>query len=1128
MIASERDALTGLANRQGFNRAARLLIDSHPEERFVLAYGDIDRFKVFNDHFGTDAGDRLLADVGKMIAASLPRHAVACRLRADHFVCCLPRDECDPDRMLALLDAWFARYPVDFAFFVRLGVYDIDDSSLDVSLMTDRALLALRASKTGPQSSKFVRFDESLRDSVIREQELAGQMSAALKAGQFELYFQPQYRFTAGELVGAEVLARWNHPEKGLISPAEFIPVFERTGLVSELDYYIWAEACRCLRAWLDEAGPDGKDRVPRLSVNLSRADIYRPDLCDYLVSLVEQNDVPFDLLHLEITEGFYLEDPEQLMSTVRGLQEAGFTVEMDDFGSGYSSLNALKDVPVDVLKLDLRFLDARNDTRGGVILASVVRMARWLDLPVIAEGVEAESQALFLSSIGCDTMQGFWFSRPVDRVTYEGIMRSAKLGIEEASGSEPRKEVAQEWDVASDKTGDLQLKAQAELQQQLFEAVPCGIVRYLVEGDPQVVSANRAAWTMLGCSSHEEFLARVADDAFAPFDETDRRMMADVVVQLRAGSPPVPFEARVRRFDGDERWIEGMSALAATPDGRLMVQSAFNDVTEGRVEHHRRELQRFTSVLCSVYDEVFEFDIAHDTYVLCYSAYRSADDAQPVPMHEALARWFTHILRPEHREAVQAAFDRCRAGTLDEPFSVTYCFEAGGRLLWYETSFLRVSETSVLCCNNNVTGRMDAEDERLDQRVGDIVNSLPAGIGVYDLDEEGAHPRFVSGAVRDMVGVARDDYGALVEKCASVAKLEDVRSFLAAHKERPFDFTKDIELEREGCGFIARVQGRATELADGTLRVYAVIVDVTDEVRAQRERAWQSDRFRILSELTHTISFDYDSHSDTVLLYIDRTGHGMEEQVIHDYLKTLASTRSGVVHPDSIDTVRAMFERARAGTRNEIIEYQADYYGTGYQWYRTNLYVAYDETGAWHLIGPIENIQTERELRVRAEHDAITGLSNYASARDLINDALADPHVRAHSVCAAVDIDDFKAINDSYGHLKGDELLQRVGAVLRSNCRESDVVGRVGGDEFVLFYKNIGLEVAVRKLAMIKRTIALVTLSDEDEGLPRPSISIGATATCKTDALYRDVLARADRALYAAKRSGKNRLRLL
>ena len=1107
-----------------------MIIDGHPNESYLLVYGDIDRFKVYNDLFGAPAGDRLLADIGAMIRDLMPAGAAAARLRADHFVCCCSRSSFDPDRMLAALDAWFASYREDFTFFVRLGIFPIDDPSLDVNLMCDRALLALRSAKSGYVGSKYVFYDEKLRSSVLKEQELAGEMIAALEGGQFVPYFQPQYRYATGRMIGAEVLARWNHPAKGLLGPTEFIPVFERNGLVATFDYYMWEQACRCLRMWIDGRGIEG---APRLSVNLSRADIYRSDLCTYLEGLIERYDVPAELLHLEITESAYMEAPEQLIGAVTKLRAAGFVVEMDDFGRGYSSLNTLKDVPVDVLKLDMGFLGASASSRGGLILASVVRMARWLDLPLIAEGVETKQQAAYLASVGCDYMQGYLFSKPVDRETFEKLLegtavedlahpfaeslqdgaaefwdvdsqlslifnsyagpaaiaeydgetcelirvngefarlldlddeaasaelvRKNFLGVlqeEDRAALEEALRAASEGDAACDLRyrsaagkgrwlrlhlrplsrtdsvislyvlaeetteeqvlrdrlaaprdsipGGLQrLRRQNEARQQLYDAIPCGIVRYTVGDGQHIVSINKKGCELLGYRDREEFIASSGDNALMPIHEDDVPRHRAGIERLRNGSKPLDFAYRYYRSDGTVGWLEGTSAYELGPEGEPMIQSAFLDVSGRRRKSHELDLQRFTEVLCSVYDEIFEFDRMDDRYHVLYSALHPESIGVALPLEEALGRWMAHIPDGVERAGLRKTFDECRANVSGKPSSCTYKLSKGGNATWCQSTFIRVSDTCTLCCNKDVT------------------------------------------------------------------------------------------------------EGLATE---------------------DRRRAWQDERYRLLTEMTNKMSFDYDSDTDTVLLYIDRTGDGVEAQVIPHYLEKLASARSGVVHPDDMDDVRRMFEDARAGAAEVSAKYRANYYGHGYAWYRANLFVAHDNAGAWHLVGLIENIEDERDLRYRAENDAATGLSNHATTQDLVAAALAKPAVREHSVCVVLDIDDFKAVNDNSGHMEGDALLRKVGSVLRSSFRESDVIGRVGGDEFVLLLKEVDMDVVLRKLNQVRAQISATTVPGLGHA---PTLSVGVYATCSDDRTYRDVFTRADEALYQAKRAGKNRIQV-
>lgn len=265
-----------------------------------------------------------------------------------------------------------------------------------------------------------------MRQKLLEEQKLTEEMLPALESGQFEVYYQPQVNYSTNSMIGAEALVRWNHPEKGLLPPSVFLPLFERNGQITQLDNFVWESVCRQLADWRGRFG----DSVPPISVNISRVDIYGKEFLPRLTELTDQYKIPRSLLQLEITESAYVEDTRRLCRIVEELSAAGFIIEMDDFGSAYSSLNMLKDIPVDILKLDMVFLsDTKNSARGGNILSSVVRMARWLKLPVIAEGVETKQQADYLCSIGCLYMQGYYFSKPVPANSYEAYFQERMLG---------------------------------------------------------------------------------------------------------------------------------------------------------------------------------------------------------------------------------------------------------------------------------------------------------------------------------------------------------------------------------------------------------------------------------------------------------------------------------------------------------------------------------------------------------------------------------------------------------------------------------------------------------------------------------------------------------------------------
>lgn len=420
----QRDRLTGLYSRNTFIEKASAMIAEKEPGYYVIGCFDIDGFKLVNDQFGTSVGDEVLCNLARIFETCFDELGGICsRMMADEFAALYPNSLKNSEQIersqaqAAQSDGTIP--PISFS----IGRYVVDDPTLSVSTMYDRATLAM-ASVKGRYDVHVAQFDESMRDQIIAERQIVTEMNHALEAGQFEAWYQPQYDHATGALVGAEALARWRHPQRGLISPGEFIPIFERNGFIYELDKYIWNQTCNNLHEWIEA----GRNPLP-VSVNISRADVYRPDLVDVLTGLIETYQIPVELLRLEITESAFSKSTDQIIQVVRRLVDLGFTVEIDDFGSGYSSLNTLKDVPAQIIKLDMMFLKSTEDSqRGGNIVESVVRMAKWLGMSVIAEGVETLNQADFLKSIGCFLVQGFLYAKPMPRADYEALAaRSVK-----------------------------------------------------------------------------------------------------------------------------------------------------------------------------------------------------------------------------------------------------------------------------------------------------------------------------------------------------------------------------------------------------------------------------------------------------------------------------------------------------------------------------------------------------------------------------------------------------------------------------------------------------------------------------------------------------------------------------
>jgi len=601
---SEFDELTGLYNKQGFSRHVREKLDASPATLFCLIRFDLDNFKIVNDTMGMEAGDRLLRNLGSALRKSIGRDHLVARLEADHFVIFLPNDAALPEDVLAHITEWFRTYPFNFHLAIHMGVYHIDDPAVEVSIMCDRALLALKSVK-GSFTRRIGWYDESLRSHILEEQQLSSEMVSALESGQFVLYFQPQINYESGALIGAEALVRWQHPTRGLISPGKFIPLFERNGFISTLDEYIWEQSCRYMRKWLDRQD----NLLPvSISVNISRVDIYNPLLCEHLLSLMQRYDLPASYLRLEITESAYMQDPEQLITVVRKLRDVGFTVEMDDFGAGYSSLNTLKDVPVSALKLDIRFLsDGSDDARGGSILSSVIRMAHWLDMPVIAEGVETKAQADYLKSLNCFYMQGYYFGKPMPAGEFEESLALSVVDTANRFNPSDLKGIAAFWTPS----------AQDAL---LFNSLVGGaaILEYS-GGNLEILRANDKFYSQIGTTreNYMPYLKHTLDR----FDAKNRSLYIAMLEEAIRSNGEAECDLWSEPFEsgGTPFWTHNRVRLLATnADGCLFYLSLENITARKELEEQlrlsREELQLAVSRMGKL---ICRYDIPSRTLTL-------------------------------------------------------------------------------------------------------------------------------------------------------------------------------------------------------------------------------------------------------------------------------------------------------------------------------------------------------------------------------------------------------------------------------------------------------------------------------------------------------------------------------
>lgn len=410
-----RDALTGVWNRDFFFEMVEKELYEYPDIEYVMIAADIHRFMMFNEILGKRTGDDLLISIARGFERRCKEHWVIGRISGDRFAMIMPKTDFNEERFLSFSQQVFEERGYSLKVHLYIGVYQIADKTLSADEMYHRTYMAIESIK-GNMRETIAYYSDHLREQQLKETITVDEMEKAIKQHEFVVYLQPQVDSRTNKLVGSEALVRWMSPEKGMVAPVEFIPLFESNGMISNLDYYVWEEVCKILRGWKLSGHTERT-----ISVNISAKDFYLTDIYQNLTGLVEKYEIHPQNLKLEITESAFALNATEQAKLVKKFREYGFVVEIDDFGSGYSSLNHLKDIEVDILKLDMKFFDkCENIHRANVIVESMVRLANHLNMLVIAEGVETKEQVQMLQEMGCDIIQGYYYAKPMPVTSFE------------------------------------------------------------------------------------------------------------------------------------------------------------------------------------------------------------------------------------------------------------------------------------------------------------------------------------------------------------------------------------------------------------------------------------------------------------------------------------------------------------------------------------------------------------------------------------------------------------------------------------------------------------------------------------------------------------------------------------
>lgn len=422
------DELTGLYNYQKFkDEGEERLKDKNCQ--WAVIYSDMTGFKIINDLQGYEFGDKVLKELAKIIEDVILENGLTCHLTSDKFLMmCEYQNKTDLKDMVELIShelyTFLKTYDLEKDSVIKFGICceEDDDEIRNIDGMIDRSHLALREVQINHKDS-YCFYNYAMRERMMKEADIESKMDKALENREFVFYLQPKYDVNGGHILGAEALVRWITKDGQVVMPGDFIPIFEKNGFILKLDEYVFESVCQYLADRIQKHLP-----VVSVSINISRLHFYQPDFIERYTKIKEKYQLPEGLLELEITENILLEDMKKVQNIITKLQSQGFICSVDDFGSGYSSLNSLKDLPFDIIKLDKLFLDnSYNTKRSEEIIKSIIDMAKHIDMKTVAEGVETNEQLNFLKTTDCDMIQGYIFSKPIPVREFEKQLQESQ-----------------------------------------------------------------------------------------------------------------------------------------------------------------------------------------------------------------------------------------------------------------------------------------------------------------------------------------------------------------------------------------------------------------------------------------------------------------------------------------------------------------------------------------------------------------------------------------------------------------------------------------------------------------------------------------------------------------------------
>ncbi len=1019
---AEYDELTGIYNKNRFIEITRDLLDENPDEKMAFVRMDIDRFQFINAFYGTKAGDDVLKFIAKSIQKYIEKFERISygRIEADVFAVCLRyKDAISLLERVEDIRNYFNEYPLEFDITPAFGIYVIEDKELPIQIMLDRAKMAAKTIK-GQYLTHFAFYTEDMGTMVESEQQIINDMGKALEKEQFLIYFQPKYSVKSKQPVGAEALVRWEHPEYGMISPGKFIPIFENNGFITKLDYYVWNKVCFMIRGWLDE----GMKPNP-ISVNMSRVNLFNPNIVKIWCELIDSYNIPRDLIQIELTESAYADASAAMKEKVRLFREEGFCVLMDDFGSGYSSLNVLKDIEVDVLKIDMRFFEGSDiGGRGENIIASVVRMAKWLNITTIAEGVEKEEQVEFLRNIGCEYVQGYYFAKPMPAYAYNSIA-CAVDGYKALN--KKRFDTNQLFDM------------DAEMEHFVSDSTQAIAIYEYDQEVLEILRVNNAYYELMGYDDRYIHVSNLLDI----LEEKSRKVIQATLDEAIQNQGTVGCEYEKVLSNGKRVWLHLKLKYINSIEGRNIIIGTHIDITsEKQVE------DSFNKYVYALHSSTV-FDDSKEEGVLV------VDDLE-------FNRNILRNMMSDKYKIFEASNGREALEILEEHSSEIRLIlldivmpEMDGR------EFLDVKNRNLMYRDIAVIIITAEEDEQMQ------LNMLESGVNDY----------ITKPFMKEMV----------------LRRINNVLEYNNRFRNMIYEYSK-----------IAKKLSVKNSIYDTIL-----VVDDLDLNRAIIRDIFKKD-FTVLEagngQEALTVIQQYNYRVDVILLDLFMP--------VMDGVQFLAEKKKDEMMADIPVVVI---------TADDTVAQQVNVLELGASDYVVRPIV--EEVLIRRVNNVMEsNYQYKKKMKEyyhvaeQATADPLTHLYSRSTAESMIMRILKENPDRCHAMIVMC-VDDFKEINDVYGHNYGDVILINLADKLKAYFRTDDVIARANGMQFCIFMQDVpSAKMAEKKCQELLAEIATMRFGKKQIAI---TCSMGIAVVRNKPMRFNDFYAKAELALDEAMQTG-------